>query len=171
MECYLRRVNLRRVSDPRRAFLLAFRVTGISDDCYRSTMGVIVIGLGTSRSAGENFVCTRERLGVLATSLGALVTSLEAAVSSLCALTTRLGAPATTLGAPRITVEKRGKNIFFGNAAGARLEIIATTHCSMIFKTHVFSLYSHLCIYIATHLHTVYLDWLQAVFDSNSRSV
>ena len=27
----------------------------------------------------------------------------------------------------------------------------------------------YLCIYIATHLHTLYLDWLQAVLDSNSR--
>jgi hypothetical protein len=27
----------------------------------------------------------------------------------------------------------------------------------------------YLCIYIATHLHTVYLDWLQAVLESNSR--
>jgi len=40
----------------------------------------------------------------------------------------------------------------------------------MIFKTHVFSLFSHLCNYIATQLHTVYLDWLQAVLESNSRS-
>jgi len=30
-------------------------VTGISDDWYRSTMGVIVIRLGTRWSAGENF--------------------------------------------------------------------------------------------------------------------
>jgi len=27
----------------------------------------------------------------------------------------------------------------------------------------------HLCIHIATHLHTVYLDWLQAVPESSSR--
>ena len=27
----------------------------------------------------------------------------------------------------------------------------------------------YLCIYIVTHLHTVYLNWLQAVFESNSR--
>ena len=33
------------------------RVTGISDECYRNTMGVIVICLGTCRSAGENFGC------------------------------------------------------------------------------------------------------------------
>jgi hypothetical protein len=33
-----------------------------------------------------------------------------------------------------------------------RLEIIATTYHSTIFETHVFHLYSHLCIYITTHL-------------------
>ena len=27
----------------------------------------------------------------------------------------------------------------------------------------------YLCIYIATHQHTLYLDWLQAVLESNSR--
>jgi hypothetical protein len=26
----------------------------------------------------------------------------------------------------------------------------------------------YLCIYIATHLHTVNMDWLQAVLESNS---
>jgi hypothetical protein len=54
-------------------------------------MGVIVISLGTPRSAGENIGCTWEHLE----------------------------APATSLGAPRITVEQSRKNIFFGNAAGA----------------------------------------------------
>jgi len=78
VECKLRCVNFRRVSDPRRAFRPAFRVTGISDDCYRSTMGVIVIVLGTPRSAGENFGCTWEHLGVPAISLGAPTTSLGA---------------------------------------------------------------------------------------------
>jgi len=57
VECKLRCVNFRRVSDSRRAFLPAFRVTEISDDWYRSTMGVIVIGLGMPQSAGENFEC------------------------------------------------------------------------------------------------------------------
>jgi len=33
-------------------------VTGISDDCYRSTIRVIVISLGTRRIAGENLWCT-----------------------------------------------------------------------------------------------------------------
>jgi len=74
--CKLRYVNFRRVSDPRRAFLPAIRVTGISDDCNRSTMGVIVIGLRTPRSAGENFGCILEQLELPATSLGAPTTSL-----------------------------------------------------------------------------------------------
>ena len=47
-----------------------------------------------------------------------------------------------------------------------RLEIIATTHHSTVLKTCVFSMYSHLCIFIATHLHMVYLDCLQAVLES-----
>jgi hypothetical protein len=32
VECKLRYINFRRVSNPRRAFLLAFRVTGSADD-------------------------------------------------------------------------------------------------------------------------------------------
>jgi len=78
VECKPRCVNFRRVSDPRRAFQPAFRVTGISDDCYRSMMGVIVIGLGIPWSTGENFECTWEHLGALAISLGAPTTSLGA---------------------------------------------------------------------------------------------
>jgi len=42
-ECKVRSVNFRRESDPRRAFWPAFRVTGISDDWYRCTMGAVVI--------------------------------------------------------------------------------------------------------------------------------
>ena len=126
MECKLRCVNFRRVSDPRRAFRPAFGVTEITDDWYRSTMGVIVISLGTPRSARENFRCIWEHMGAPATSLGAPATSLGAPATSLGAPTTSLGAPktslrapATSLGAPRITVEQSGKNIFFGNAASA----------------------------------------------------
>jgi hypothetical protein len=53
------------------------------------------------------------------------------------------------------------------------LEIIATTYHSMIVKTQIFSciliyVSMYLCIYIATHLHTGYLHWLQAVLASNS---
>jgi len=110
-------------------------------------MGVIVIGLGISQSTGVNFGCTWKHQGALVTSLGA---------------------PTTSLGAPRITVEQSGKNIFIGNAAGAP-GIHSTTYCSTIFKTHVLSVYSNLCIYRATHLYTVCLDWLQAVRESNSK--
>ena len=90
MECKLRCVNFRGVSDPRRAFLPAIRGTGISDNWYRSTMAVIVRGLGTPLGTGENFGRTWGHLGALATSLGT----------------------------PRIRVEQFGKIIFFQNAAG-----------------------------------------------------
>jgi len=119
VECKHRCVNFRSVSDPRRAFRPAFRVTEISDDWYRSTMGVIVLSLETPRSAGENFGCTWEHLGAPATSLGPPATSLGAPATSLGGPTTSLGAPATSLGAPRIIVEQSRKTIFFGNAAGA----------------------------------------------------
>jgi len=58
VESKLGSFNFRRVSDPRRAFRPAFGVTGISDDWYRSTMGVIVISLRSPRSAEENFGST-----------------------------------------------------------------------------------------------------------------
>jgi hypothetical protein len=70
MECKLRCVSFRRVSNPRRAFLPAFRVTGISENRYRCTMGVIVIGLGTALNGGKNFVYINKHLGVPATNLG-----------------------------------------------------------------------------------------------------
>jgi len=191
VECEHRWVNLRRVLDPRRAFQPAFRVTEISDDRYRSTIGVIVISLGTPRNAGENVGCTWEHLGAPASRLGAPVTCQGAPVRSLGVPVTTLGAPtiylrapATGLGAPRITVEQSGKKASSLGTPLVRLEIIATTYCSMTVKTHVFSLYSHLyiyvsmypciyisiylCIYIATDLHTIYLDWLQSVIESNS---
>ena len=113
MECKLGYVNFRRVSDTRRAFRPAFRVTGTSDDCYSSILEVIVIGLGTPRSARENFGCTWEHLGALAASLGAPATSL--------------GAPATSLGAPPITVEQFGKRKTSLGTLLVRLEITATT--------------------------------------------
>jgi len=46
------------------------------------------------------------------------------------------------------------------------MEIIATTYHLTIIKTNVFSLNSHLCMYIATHLDMVCLDCLQAVVES-----
>jgi len=85
---------------------------------------------------------------------------------------TCLGAPATSLGAPQITVEQSGRNIMLFGTLLVNLEIIATTYRETIFKSQVFSLYSHQCIsvsHIATHLHTVYLDWLQAGLESDAR--
>jgi hypothetical protein len=94
-------------------------------------MRAIVKGLGSPRSAGENFGCTWKHLGAPATRLEAPATSLRAPVTSLGALVTTLGAPATTLGvpepslgvpvtrlgAPQITVNQSGNNnIFFANA-------------------------------------------------------
>jgi hypothetical protein len=144
VECKLRCVNFRTVSDGGRVVRPALGVTEISDDWYRSTMRVIVISLGIPRSAGESFRYTWEHVGAPAT---------------------RLGVPATRLRKPSLGMLQVG------------LEIIATTYRSTIVKTHVFRLYSHLCIYvsmylciyIATYLHTIYLDWLQAMLESNSR--
>jgi hypothetical protein len=70
------------------------------------------------------------------------------------------------LGAPSITIAQTGQSLIFGNAAGAPGNHSYCDH-STIFKTHVFSLYSHQCIYIATHLHRV--DWQQGVLESNLR--
>ena len=79
-----------------------------------------MISLGTPWSAAENFACTWEHLGVLATGLWVPTTSLGVPTTSLGALTRSLGALGTSLGAPRITVQQCGKhNIFFGEAAGA----------------------------------------------------
>jgi len=116
-----------------------------------------LLTLGTPQSSGENFGCTWKHLGALGTSLGALARTL--------------GAPATSLGAPPITVEQsQNNNIFFGNAAGE-----PGNHRYYLsfnkFNTHLFSFCCHLCIYIATHLHTMDWDWLQAVLQSNARWV
>jgi hypothetical protein len=118
-------------------------------------MAVIVISLGTPQRARENFQRTWKHLGVRAT----------------CP-----EEPATSLRAPRLTVEQSGKPSSLGMLQ-VRLEIIATTYRATIVKTHVSRLYSHLCIYVSmylcihivTHLHTIYLDWVQEVLESNSR--
>jgi len=81
VECKLICVDFRRVSDPRRLFWLAFSVTVIPDDWYRSAMGVIVRSLGTPRSTGENFGCTWERLGSPRTNLAASGSTSDKPVS------------------------------------------------------------------------------------------
>jgi len=60
VEFKLGNINFRRVSDLGRALQPAFGVTGISDDWDKSSMGEIVISLGTHWSTGENFGCTWE---------------------------------------------------------------------------------------------------------------
>jgi hypothetical protein len=169
VECKHRCVNFRRVSDHRRAFMPAFRVTGISDDWYRSTMGVILIALGTPQSVGDSFGCTGEYLGALATGLGAPTTSLRVpgSIDNIHGSTWEHQRQVWE----HLTSEQSslGKTTSSLGMLLVPLEIIATTSRSTIFKTHVFSLYSHLCIYIATHLHTVYLDWLQVVLESTSK--
>jgi hypothetical protein len=94
VECKLGCVNVRRVSDTRRAFQSAFGAAKIADDWHMSTMGVCVRSLGIPVSAGENFGCTCEHQEAPATRLGPL--------------TTHLGTPGTTLGAPRTTVQHFG---------------------------------------------------------------
>jgi hypothetical protein len=89
VECKPRCDIIRSVSDPRRLFQPAFGVTESSNDQMSSTMSVIIISLGTFRSARENIGCIWEHLG----------------------------APATGLGASQFTVEQSRKNIFFGNTA------------------------------------------------------
>jgi hypothetical protein len=53
VECKLRCVNFRRVSDHGKAFQLPFGVTGIPDDWFRSSMGVTVISLKSPETASD----------------------------------------------------------------------------------------------------------------------
>jgi len=83
---------------------------------------------------------------------------------------TNQGAPATCLGVSRMTVVQSGKIIIFGKAAcapGKYSYSLSLNDCKNTSIKFVFSS-MYLCIYIATHLHTVYLDWLQTVLESNS---
>jgi len=91
---------------------------------------------------------------------------------------TNLGAPATDLGAPgtsleafQTIVEHSGKNIFSGNAAGAPRNQSYYLLFNDFLNSCILFVFSsmYLCIYIATHLNSVYLDRMQPVIDSNSR--
>jgi len=84
VECKLRCINFRRVSNARRALLLALRVTGISDYRYRSTKREKMIDLGIPQSAGEHFGSFYQHLQgptasprVQTTNPGVLTTSLQ----------------------------------------------------------------------------------------------
>jgi hypothetical protein len=82
------------------------------------------------------------------------MTNLGALATSLGALATSLGALATSLGAPRITVEQSGKNIFFGNAAGAPRNhsyYLSFNDCLNSCIQIVFS-FMYLCINVSMYL-------------------
>jgi hypothetical protein len=129
-----------RVSDRMTAFRPEFRATGISDYLYRSTMAVIVGGMGTSPCAGENIGCSLYHLLVRVTSLSALVRCL--------------GTPATHLRPPRIAVQQSvAYNVYFGNTTGE----CANRSYYLSFNDHhnsyiqfVFS-FMHPCSYTSTH--------------------
>jgi len=53
MECKVRSVNFWRESDTRRVFRPAIGATGISDDWYGSTMGVVVISFGARGTVAQ----------------------------------------------------------------------------------------------------------------------
>jgi len=100
-----------------------------------------------------------------------------------------VGAPGRTFGAPGSTWECRrqvGEHLESQWSSLEKttlslgillvcLEIIATTYCSTIVKTHEFNLYSYRYIYVsnclflsrATHLDMLYLDGLQVVLESD----
>jgi len=74
------------------------------------------------------------------------------------------------LGARRITGEQSGK-IMFGTAAGApgnHSYYLSFNDLQNLCIQFVF-LSMYLCIYIATYLRKVYLDWQHTVIESNSR--
>jgi len=136
VESKLRCVNFRRVSDLTRALQPAFRVTDISDDWYRSTMGVIVMSVGPPRSAGENFGCTWEHRRHAWVCRGQVWVGWRQASECRQHVWEHLEPQRSSLGK---TTSSLGTPLL-------RLEIIATTYHSTIVKTHVFSLYSPLCM-------------------------
>jgi len=149
VECKLRCVNFRRVSEPRRAFLPAFRLLGISDDWYRSSMGVIVRRLGTPRNAGENFGCTWEHRQQVRE---------------------RRGESWEHLGTPWITVEQSGKNnVFFGNAAGAPGNHSYYLLFNDFWNSCIQFVFSAMYQYSYPSTHGISGLRLQAVLESNSR--
>ena len=128
MECKLRCVSFRRGSDPRRAFLPAFRVTGnasnkpgSADDKPGNTW---VRRRQTWVRRRQTWVHRRQTW----VHRRQVWVHLDSQWSSLRETSSSLG---TLL---------------------VRLEIIATTYHSTIVKTHVFSLYSHLCIFVSIEL-------------------
>jgi len=62
-----------------------------------------------------------------------------------------------------------GKSLFSWRTLLVNQGIIASSYRSTIFETLVFSMSYDLCMYISTHLHTVYLHWLRVVLESDLR--
>jgi hypothetical protein len=164
MECKCRWVNLRKISDLRRAFWPALEVTGISDDLYRRTIEMSVISVRPPLSTMNNIQSIREHLGALAPSLGG----------------------------PGRTCDKLGstcdKSESIANHSRAVWEIrhplweccwcTRQSLLLLIIQSFTKLLYSvclliyasmNLWIYIANNLNKVYRDWLQAVPETNSR--
>ena len=158
MEWKLRYGKFRKVLDPRRSFRPAFGVTGIGHVWYRCTVGVIVICFGSLRSTRENFRNAGITSESAANMPGSTWRSRPLTWKHLWQVLEHLESLWSTLG--------KSSSL---RTLPVRLEIIATTYCSTIFKTHIFSLYYHQCIYIATQLQTEYLGLLQAVYGSNWR--
>ena len=161
MECKLRCVNFRRVLDPRRPFRSAFRVTGISDDWYRSIMGAIVISLGTPRSSRESFGRTWNHRG-----------GSESPGDKPGSADDKSGSPGNKSGCTsNHSTAVWENNIIFGNAAGVPGNHSYYLSFNNFYNSCIQFVFSsiNLCIYIATHLHTVYIDWLQAVLERDSR--
>jgi hypothetical protein len=126
MESKLTIINLRRVSDPRRAFRPAFRVTWISDIIHMSTMAVILITWEQIRALPtwlQGPTTSQDGLSThlegLTTAQECLTTTFEGLTTTLEGPTTSLEEPMTSLGAPPIAEELSAKyNIFIRNAAG-----------------------------------------------------
>jgi len=79
---------------------------------------------------------------------------LQAPVRSHQPPTTSLVATARSLGESWITVEQpRNKTSCFGRLL-AGLDTILTTHHWTIFLTHLFCLYSHLCIHVSMYVYS-----------------
>jgi len=130
VECKLRCVNFRRVSNPRRAFLPAFRVTRSADDKRGNTWEHWRQTWEHWQQPWEHQEQTWEHRQQSLEHRQHTWEHRRQAWEHLKSQQSSLGKTASSLG-----------------TLLERLEIIATTYCSTIFKTHVFSLYS-VCILI-----------------------
>jgi hypothetical protein len=112
-----------------------------------------------------DFRCIWEHLGVPVASLGAPTTSLGAPVSANHTHGCANHKPGSANHKPGST-SIQGQISLGITALGTllvRLEIIATTYHSTIFKTHVFSLYSHLCIYVSIYIRYIWTGCMRGL--------